>query len=144
MIRRAKLTDVPKIVEIENLSFPSPWNEQQFMDVIDDKNKLVIVKDTSSSIEGYIVLEKVLDEASITDMAVAPASRKKGIATELIGAVIEVAKNDNIEKLFLEVRSTNRDAIKLYERYGFVRTGVRKGYYSCNCENADLYELKLK
>jgi [ribosomal protein S18]-alanine N-acetyltransferase len=143
VIRRAKESDIPAIVEIENISFPTPWEQQTFVETFESKDKAIIVSETDGKVNGYIILEKVLDEGSITDLAVAPDFRKKGIAQELITTVINIARHEKLLKLFLEVRSNNAQAIRLYEKFGFVRTGRRKGYYSCACPDADLFELNL-
>jgi [ribosomal protein S18]-alanine N-acetyltransferase len=143
VIRRAKEADIPAIVEIENISFPTPWEQKTFVDTLESKDKAILVSESNGKLNGYIILEKVVDEGSITDLAVAPEFRKKGIASELITTVIDVARREELIKLFLEVRSTNAQAIRLYEKFGFTRTGRRKDYYSCDCEDADLFELCL-
>jgi ribosomal-protein-alanine N-acetyltransferase len=91
---------------------------------------------------GYVCLMSLFEEAQILDIAVAPQQRGGGIARLLMDHAIGVAREKGAEVLALEVRSTNSSAITLYERCGFVRTGVRSKYYE-GIDDAVLMELKI-
>ena len=136
MIRRATKQDIPKIVEIEKVSFSDPWDKQLFLDAIDSENKYLMVAEHGGEIEGYIVLEKVLDEGHITDLAVGGKYRKKGVASELVNDALALARGMDIKEIFLEVRETNEAAKKLYSKFGFREIGRRKGYYPKANEDA--------
>ena len=92
MIRRAGKQDIPAIIEIEKVSFCDPWDKKLFLDAIDSENKYLMVADLGGKIEGYIVLEKVLDEGHITDLAVGGKYRKKGVASELVNDALALAR----------------------------------------------------
>jgi len=141
VIRRATKQDIPKIVEIEKVSFSDPWDKQLFLDAIDSENKYLMVAEHGGEIEGYIVLEKVLDEGHITDLAVGGKYRKMGVASELVNDALALARGMDIKEIFLEVRGSNEAAKKLYSKFGFREIGKRKGYYPK--ANEDALVLKL-
>jgi ribosomal-protein-alanine N-acetyltransferase len=93
-------------------------------------------------IVGYVCLMSLFEEAQILDIAVAPDQRGKGIARLLMDYAVAVARDKRADVLALEVRSTNNSAITLYERCGFVRTGIRSKYYE-GIDDAVLMELNL-
>ena len=143
MIRRAGKQDIPSIIEIEKVSFSDPWDKKLFLDAIDSENKYLMVADLGGKIEGYIVLEKVLDEGHITDLAVGGEYRKKGVASELVNDALALARGMDIKEIFLEVRESNEAAKKLYSKFGFREIGKRKGYYPKANETALVLSLKF-
>jgi len=78
----------------------------------------------------------MIDEAHITNIAVHPSFRKRGVGLTIIKALADEALRNDADKMTLEVRLSNREAINLYERMGFVGVGLRKRYYSDNDEDA--------
>ena len=143
MIRRAAKSDIPKISEIENSSFSDPWDKQLFLDVIDSKDKYLMIAESGKEVEGYVVFEKILDEGHITNLAIAVKYRKKGIAAGLVNYVLDLAKGLGIKEIFLEVRESNEAAKSLYSKFGFKEIGRRKGYYPKANEAALVLSLKL-
>jgi len=144
VIRRATKQDIPKIVEIEKVSFSDPWDKQLFLDAIDSESKYLMVAEHGGEIEGYIVLEKVLDEGHITDLAVGGKYRKKGVASELVNDALALARGMDIKEIFLEVRETNEAAKKLYSKFGFREIGRRKGYYPKANEDALVLHIYVR
>ena len=106
LIRTAELKDVPVIMELEQGSIAHPWE--------------------SRAIEG---VETVLDEGNVGNIVTHKEYRGRGFAKELFTRLLEDAKEKGIEKLFLEVESDNVPALGLYEKLGFGRYGLRRGYY---------------
>lgn len=129
----AKPEYLPYIVEIENHSFSSPWPQKQLLESID---KTYVARE-GSSIKGFICIEKTFDEVHILHMAVHNEHRRIGIGKKLI----ETALSLGGKKLFLEVRESNFQAIKLYESFGFKTISKRKKYYQDNDEDALIMEL---
>lgn len=78
----------------------------------------------------------VLDESQITNVAVLPEGRGKGIGEALMREAIAYAKSLNVVVMSLEVRVTNEVAQNLYRKLGFQEGGIRKGYYTDNQEDA--------
>ena len=111
----------------------------------DIKNKnyyYLVAKNNQKKIVGYIGISYVLDEADIISIVVHKDYTKNGIATLLLQEIFKFAKDNNIQKLMLEVRNSNIAAQKLYEKHGFKQITIRKNYYD-NSEDALIYEKEL-
>ena len=112
----------------------------------DIKNKnynYLVAKNNDGKIIGYIGISYVLDSADIISIVVHKENKKKGIATLLLQEIFAFAKENNIQKIMLEVRSSNLPAQKLYEKHGFKQIAIRKKYYD-NTEDALIYEKELQ
>lgn len=132
-----KIEDIDDILIIENLCFLIPWTEQSFHDEISKNRhahyKIIIFE---NKIIGYIGFWQVLDEGHITNIAIHPEYRNRGLASLLLENTLIFCKNINVESLTLEVRKSNLPARSLYKKYGFIEEGCRKKYYSDNNEDA--------
>ncbi|MGI6555048.1 MAG: ribosomal protein S18-alanine N-acetyltransferase [Bacillota bacterium] len=125
------------VLEIENVSFPTPWSYRSYMGEITRNNFAhYFVGLIEDKVVGYIGIWIVLDEAHITTIAVAPEFRGNHIAERFIEFGVEYSKVWGAEKMLLEVRVSNKAAQKVYKRMGFVEIGVRKQYYSDTLEDA--------
>ena len=112
----------------------------------DIKNKnynYLVAKNNDGKIIGYIGISYVLDSADIISIVVHKDYTQKGIATLLLQEIFAFAKENNIQKIMLEVRSSNLPAQKLYEKLGFKQITIRKNYYD-NTEDALIYEKELQ
>ena len=112
----------------------------------DIKNKnynYLVAKNNDGKIIGYIGISYVLDSADIISIVVHKDYTQKGIATLLLQEIFAFAKENNIQKITLEVRSSNLPAQKLYEKHGFKQIAIRKKYYD-NTEDALIYEKELQ
>lgn len=112
----------------------------------DIKNKnynYLVAKNNNGKIIGYIGISYVLDSADIISIVVHKDYTQKGIATLLLQEIFAFAKENNIQKIMLEVRSSNLPAQKLYEKHGFKQIAIRKKYYD-NTEDALIYEKELQ
>ncbi len=112
----------------------------------DIKNKnynYLVAKNNEKKIVGYIGISYVLDEADIISIVVHKDYTKNGIATLLLQEIFKFAKDNNIQKLMLEVRRSNIPAQKLYEKHGFKQIAIRNNYYD-NTEDALIYEKELQ
>ena len=85
---------------------------------------------------GYLIVSRYVDAWHVMNVAVAVDRRRRGIASDLLGALFERTREDGRRGYTLEVRVSNAGAISLYERLGFERRGVRRGYYTDNREDA--------
>ena len=86
-------------------------------------------------------MQYVLDEGYINNIAVSPSYRRRGVASALMDRLIDSARGLSLAFLTLEVRCGNHAAISLYEKYGFERVGLRRGYYEKPREDALLMTL---
>ena len=126
MIRDARDADLSALVAIDSAAAPFPWSGGQFADSL--ANHRVLVLEEGGEAAGFLIFNRVLDEAELYSVAVDPARQGRGHGAALVGRLIEVNRS-HVERIFLEVRASNQRAIDLYQRLGFTRQGVRKGYY---------------
>lgn len=124
------------IHRVEESCFQSPWSEQSIENLTKSDNALCLGYFEDDTLAGYIALEWVLDEGSLTNLAVSPAYRRRGIAEALTKALLQEAEKLNLQFVTLEVRVSNTPASNLYRKMGFEEVGIRKGYYSNPREDA--------
>jgi len=137
IIRPMRKEDVEEVLEIEKLSFSTPWSKEAFISEV-TKNSCAkyIVAEVDNKIVGYGGFWVVVDEGHITNIAVHPEYRSKGIGSKIMEGLIELAKKNGIISMTLEVRESNIVAQHLYAKFGFRPLGRRKGYYQDNNEDA--------
>ncbi len=129
--------DIDEVLKIEELSFATPWTYDSFaFEILDNNLAKYIVAKTNDKIAGYAGMWFVLDEVHITNIAIHPDYRNRGIGDRLIKEIIKIANENSLRKITLEVRSTNSQAIYLYEKNGFKTEGTRKGYYADTRDDA--------
>ena len=132
--------DLPEIMAIERESFASPWTEGMFAKEIDSAHSMCLcvrINFGSKSVVGaYIIFWLVADEAHLHNLAVKKEYRSQGLAFGLMEAMNQIAGVNKITSQTLEVRESNNEAIKLYQKCGFVVKGVRPLYYTDTCEDA--------
>lgn len=138
MVRTMKETDVDQVVSIENVTFSDPWSRKSFLDAVKSCDTLYLVEEREGKIAGYCGFWISFDNADLCNMAVASEYRQKGIGTRLLKEGMEILKQKKVENILLEVRQSNQNAQKLYEKLEFQTIGVRKGYYSHPKEDAIL------
>ena len=137
MILREMLTeDLPQVMEIERDLFSVPWTQEGFFTFLVRDDTMFLVVEEKGEILGYCGLILVLDEGDITNVAVRRERQKEGIGAFLMQSLIRLAAERGIVTIHLEVRQGNVGAIRLYERTGFVRDGMRKRYYTDPVEDA--------
>ena len=133
--------DVVQAASLEAQIFSQPWSEQGFSDALKLTHTVFLVADEGGSVAGYIGMYLSLGEGEITNVAVAPEFRRRGIADALLTEIKREAAECGVTSLVLEVRVSNQNAIRLYEKHGFVSCGVRKGFYEQPKEDAFLMIL---
>jgi len=141
-VRPMTEADLDRVLDIETASFPAPWKREHFVAELEACHSFPYVAEEDDGILGYVCLMTLFEEAQILDIAVDPNQRGRGIARLLLAHAISVAREKGAEVLALEVRASNIGAITLYEKCGFVRTGLRNKYYEGK-EDAVLMEKRL-
>jgi ribosomal-protein-alanine N-acetyltransferase len=131
--------DLEAMLAIERASFKDPWTREMFLFEFQEE-KLTRVwgaktKEAPSLLVGYICIMAVVDEMDINNIAVHPAYRRRGAAKKLMQKALQWAKGRGVKKAFLEVRPSNQEALKFYQKLNFKPLGVRKRYYA-NGEDA--------
>ena len=131
-LARMRWWHVAELMPVERALFaPEPWTERLFwseLGQLDTRHYLVALD--QEQVVGYAGLCDYPDEAFVQTMAVAPAAQGRGVGGLLLDALLEEAARRGQRTVSLEVRADNAAAQRLYERHGFTRTGVRRGYYA--------------
>ncbi|MDO4773151.1 MAG: ribosomal protein S18-alanine N-acetyltransferase [Bacillota bacterium] len=142
-VRLAEMKDVDGIHSVEQDSFSDAWSKESFENEIgENETAHYFVAEIEGNLVGYMGYWQILDQAHITNVAVLPAFRRRGIAKELLSKVIETAKGAGILSFTLECRVSNAPAIALYESLGFKAWGIRPKYYLDNREDAIIMWLE--
>jgi len=136
-LRRLDARDLDTIEVIEQESYPTPWSRSMFAAELRKPSALALgaYLDTGDLV-AYAFVSRYVDAWHVMNVAVAPAFRRRGIATELLQRLFEVTASDQRRGYTLEVRVSNSGAIRLYEALGFQSRGIRRGYYTDNREDA--------
>lgn len=137
-IRPMTEDDVAAVAVLEAENFSRPWSFDAFYKTLSDENYIVIIAKETDALLGYCVLLCTGEEADITNVCTAPAARGKGVATQMLTALIEAGKTRGVTEFFLEVRESNTPARALYTKLGFEEIGLRKNYYEEPKEHAVL------
>ena len=127
--------DAEHIAELEKLCFSSPWSYDALKQSYQNGTTFFIAE-LNGEFAGYIGLNTVLDEGYITNIAVMPPFRKKGVAKALLKHTEDFAKSKKLAFISLEVRPTNAHALSLYSSFGFSEEGRRKNFYQNPTEDA--------
>lgn len=135
-IRLMEPEDVPQAAKLEAEIFSDPWSTQGFLDSLKLSHTIFLVACETGKVVGYTGMYLSVDEGEIVNVAVAPEARRKGIGDALMREALARAAGRGIRKLALEVRYSNEAAIRLYEKHGFVRCGIRRGFYELPREDA--------
>lgn len=120
--------DVERVAELEHIVEVTPWSRSDFADAL-KHNRRAVVGETDEGIVAWAVLMPVLDETELLILGTASSAQRRGYATVLLRHEIEHAKTSGIVRMHLEVRASNAPAIGLYDKLGFARVGLRRGYY---------------
>ncbi len=135
-----KATDIPEILEIECVSYPTPWTERMFLDEIKTSHAQCLVVKTEiegrSIIAAYIIFWLIADEVHLHNLTVRPEFRRQGLALNLIKLMKDIGHQVGATRQTLEVRESNIIAINLYRKCGFIVKGRRPLYYTDTQEDA--------
>jgi ribosomal-protein-alanine N-acetyltransferase len=143
-IRVATPADIPTMMTLERHAATSAhWSAEQYQSVFsnDVPSRVVLVLEDEADVQGFVAGRAVGEEWEIENIAVAGPSRRRGLGTRLLGEFLDLARDRGAEAVFLEVRESNFAARRLYEKWVFVETGRRKGYYREPEEDAIVYRL---
>jgi len=130
-----------RILEIEGLSFISPWNPVAFRGELGNPFSEMWALKEGGIIQGYICYWNSKKEIQILNVAVHPDYRRRGVGERLIRRVIQTGAEADAEQLWLEVRTSNRPAQNLYRKLGFFEVGRRPHYYRDTGEDAIVMNL---
>ena len=137
-IRRLELRDLNAIERIERDSYPTPWSRSMFAGELAKPSSVSLgaFDPETGDLLGYLIISRYVDAWHVMNLAVAPAYRRRQIATSLLDRLFELTTGEDRRGYTLEVRVSNDVAIRLYEQAGFRPRGIRRGYYTDNREDA--------
>lgn len=141
IVREMTYNDIASVADVDKKAFPDAWKTESFVDELKKDYSHYFVAETDGEILGYAGIWCIYETAELIRIATTPAFRKKGVAKELMQAILDCAKTCECERMMLEVRRSNTPAQELYKKFGFGETSVRKGYYSG--EDAVIMEAKF-
>ena len=139
VIRNAAEADLDALEELERACFPLPWTREQLRgELPDERHEFLVAASADGRVLGYIGMMTVLDEGYISNVAVAPEARRRGIGRALVKEMLHLAEKRELSFVTLEVRAHNESAIALYAGEGFLPVGLRRDYYERPKEDAPL------
>jgi len=132
-----RASDLDAVQRIEKASFSTPWPAYAYRQEI-ETNRMAhyIVARVGREVVGFAGIWLMVDQAHITTFAVDPEWRRQGIGSHMALALLRMSRTLGARNATLEVRLSNLEARRLYERFGFRPVGVRPRYYTDNGEDA--------
>ena len=143
-IRPCREADLPRVVQIEQASFTTPWKEQTFRGLLKRTDSDLLVAELAGEVVGFAAAWTVIDQSELGNVAVAPEARGTGVGGALVDAVIDHVRDRGTAELFLEVRVSNEAAKSVYRQRGFTGVGRRRSYYSHPTEDALVMRLRIQ
>jgi len=141
LIRDLTSAELDGVMAIEEASFPTAWSRALFEEEIGRRfsDAIVVVGEPGGTVDGYAICWTIGEESHLLNIAVRPDARKKGIGRSLLRECIRRSMLAGGRRIFLEVRPTSQEAIRLYEKEGFRAVGIRRGYYTDTGEDAIVF-----
>ena len=137
--RKMTAEDVPFISRLEEETFSMPWSADSFLEMIGKEDARYYVAEEDGRLLGGCGVLMIAGEGNITNVAIAPEARNRGIGTALLRHLMAEGDREGLTAYTLEVRVSNAAAIHVYEKLGFVSAGVRPGFYEKPVEDAIIY-----
>jgi ribosomal-protein-alanine N-acetyltransferase len=138
-LRRLEAADLVAIEQVERRAYPTPWSRSMFAGELAKPSSVCLgAFDPAAEgrLAGYLIVSRYVDAWHVMNIAVDDPYRRRGVARRLLDELFELTAGNELRGYTLEVRISNQRAIGLYEHAGFRITGVRRGYYTDNREDA--------
>jgi|TARA_B100002003_G_scaffold137146_1_gene126722 ribosomal-protein-alanine N-acetyltransferase len=147
------MEDLKKVISINLVTLPEHYSDYFFEDILKASPESFIVAENDGAIVGYIMCRieygfsnfkrfSLIRKGHIVSLAVLEEHRRNGLGKSLISSAVEALKFKGCNEVYLEVRATNEEAVKIYKQLGFKITSILKGYYRDN-EKANLMVFQL-
>ncbi|HNY64521.1 MAG TPA: ribosomal protein S18-alanine N-acetyltransferase [Deltaproteobacteria bacterium] len=143
-LRLATEHDLPGILEIERLSYPSPWDAITFASILEDEECWNLTAFYNRRIAGYCFTQVMRNMIHLLNITVHPGLRRMGIARAMLEEMISFARSRNKSYAFLEVRRSNAAAQALYQSMGFTHVCVWRHYYNDSGEDACIMVKRIE
>jgi len=125
--------DMDRVLAIEQEVQRYPWTRGNFADALNSGYVCRVHETENGEIQGYAILMAAVEEAELLNIGVATTRQRLGLGRAMLAEMLHIARERDLQRVFLEVRSSNVAALSLYRRAGFSEIGVRRAYY----HNAD-------
>ena len=126
---RAQLADAQRLASAEADSTPHAWSSTLYAGSLESEHDTVWLMQEDNVLLGAAVLMQVLDEAHVQNFFIHASHQGQGLGGQLLRYIQQQARQHGASCLFLEVRASNRIAVQLYQRAGFIQYSTRKAYY---------------
>lgn len=117
------------LAALHETSFETPWSENDLRELLASPGVQGVVMSEASEPAGFALIRAIAGEAELLTVCVRPHLRRTGLGAALLQSAETAAAARQAERMFLEVSAANTGAIALYERAGYRRSGLRRGYY---------------
>ena len=141
--RPLTLQDLPAIMAIERRAYEFPWTTGIFSDCL-RVGYTAWGLEEFGTLRAYCITSIAAGEAHILNLCVDPSYQGLGLGGRLLGRMLELARKRQVERVLLEVRSSNEQAMALYHRHGFSKVGERRGYYPAQGGREDAVVMSLR
>lgn len=134
-----------EVLAIEQSAYAHPWTRRNFSDSLQAGYQAQLLQ-CNGQVLGYFVAMKGVDEVHLLNLTVAPAFQRQGWGRVMLDALAVWSRGQGAQWLWLEVRASNKRALRIYEQHGYRRVGQRKNYYPADQgrrEDATVMSLKL-
>ena len=135
--------DFDGILAAESEIYAFPWTRGNFTDALQAGYCAWVLRDAAGQVAAYSVMMMVLDEAHLLNLSVARHAQRTGLGWRTLDWMADVARGYGGRTMLLEVRPSNEAALRLYDRYGFERIGVRRGYYPADGGREDAVVMRI-
>lgn len=129
-IRKLESSDLAAVLAIEQQAMAHPWSEPQLREEREAVGGVSLVAEADRQVCGFAFFRTCAPESELLRLAVAPDRRNQGMGRALLDQALDAFARQGYSSCFLEVRSSNAQARRLYAKAGFVQVGIRKKYYS--------------
>ncbi|MDQ9170601.1 ribosomal protein S18-alanine N-acetyltransferase [Oxalobacteraceae bacterium R-40] len=140
-----RVSDLNAVISIEYAVYPFPWTRGNFTDSIESGYEAWVVHDVSGAVVGYFLMMLAIDEAHLLNITVRSDLQGRGIGRFLLEKAMDIARQNEMQSLLLEVRPSNQRALSVYQKAGFAIIGSRKNYYPApDNKREDALVMKLE
>ena len=132
---------IDAVAALERACFSEPWSAAALAEELDNPHAVFRVAVEGGSLLGYVGMHHLVDEGFVTNVAVSPDARRRGVARALLAELAAYGREHGLYRITLEVRVGNVAARTLYESEGYTLDGIRPKFYSHPTEDAAIYSL---
>ena len=136
--RKMLPTDAAAVEKVELACFSMPWSRESFWEEAAQEAAYYLLALDDEEVIGYVGVWLLGEEGHITNVAVAPEMRRRGVGAALLAELMRIALGRSVRSMTLEVRPSNEAALALYKKFGFRSVGRRPHYYTDNAEDAEI------